>query len=101
MPQDSSLSLHRSLTAFSRTKSADATSPYAFIRSYKQGKVGRAVAIDQQPFLALKVAQDVLQRLTEKQAKLSTRKPRNRKPRTPWTITKSMKLPPQRPYRVY
>ncbi len=101
MAQDTSLTLHRSLTAFSRTKSADTTSTHAFLGSYKQAKADRISTIDQQPFLVRKIAQDVLQRLTEKQAKPSKRQPRNRKPRTKWTITKSMKLPPQRPYRVY
>ncbi len=99
-PQQSLLTLHRSLTAFSRSKAANTSSATAFLYSYKEGSSDRIAAIEQQPFLAQKMACDVLQRLIEHPTKVRQRKPRNRKPRVTVRITKSMKLPPQRPYKV-
>ena len=99
-PQHDTLTLHRSLTAFSRSKAADTSSVHAFLSAYKAGKADRIAVIEQQPFLAQKIAQDVLQRLIDKPTKTRVRKPRNRKPRITMRITKSQKLPTQRPYKI-
>ncbi len=81
-------------------QAADTSSIHAFLSAYKAGKTDRIAVIEQQPFLAQKIAQDVLQRLVDKPTKIRARKPRKRKPRIAMRITKSQKLPPQRPYKV-